>query len=67
MYLGRMMFRRLSGINQAFYLGSSEYFFHSYDHDKMFLDEVKKITLTDVKAVAEKYMKIVNPMTLIVR
>jgi len=67
MYLGRMMFRRLSGINQAFYLGSSEYFFHAYDHDKMFLDELKKITLGDVKAVAEKYMKIDNPMTLIVR
>ena len=67
MYLGRMMFRRLSSINQAFYLGSSEYFFHDYNHDKNFLDELKKVTLDDVKAAAKKYMKINNPMTLIVR
>ena len=67
MYLGRMMFRRLSSINQAFYLGSSEYFFNDYNHDKNFLDALKNIKLADVKAVAKKYMEINNPMTLIVR
>jgi predicted Zn-dependent peptidase len=67
MYLGRMMFRRLSSVNQAFYLGSSEYFFNDYNHDKIFLDALKNVTLTDVKAVANKYMEINNPMTLIVR
>jgi len=67
MYLGRMMFRRLSSINQAFYLGSSEYFFQDYMRDKNFLDALKDVMLDDVKAVAKKYMKINNPMTLIVR
>ena len=67
MYLGRMMFRRLSSINQAFYLGSSEYFFKDYMRDKNFLDALKKVKLDDVKAVAKKYMNINNPMTLIVR
>jgi predicted Zn-dependent peptidase len=67
MYLGRMMFRRLSSINQAFYLGSSEYFFNDYNHDKDFLSAVKNVKLEDVKTAAKKYMEIKNPMTLIVR
>jgi len=67
MYLGRMMFRRLSSINQAFYLGSSEYFFKDYNHDKNFLAALKNVKLEDVKVVAKKYMEIKNPMTLIVR
>jgi predicted Zn-dependent peptidase len=67
MYLGRMMFRRLSSINQAFYLGSSEYFFHDYNHDKNFLEALKNVKLADVKAVAKKYMEINNPMILIAR
>ena len=67
MYLGKMMFRRLSSINQAFYLGSSSYFFNDYNYDKNFLDALKKIKLADVKEAAKKYMQIKNPMTLIVR
>lgn len=67
MYLGRMMFRRLSSINQAFYLGSSLYFEKDFNYDKQFLDALKNVKLADVKTVAEKYMKINNPMLLIVR
>jgi len=67
MYLGRMMFRRLSSINQAFYLGSSEYFYNDFNHDKNFLEALNNVKLADVKAVAKKYMIIKNPMTLIVR
>jgi predicted Zn-dependent peptidase len=67
MYLGRMMFRRLSSINQAFYLGSSLYFHNDFNYDKKFLDELKNIKLVDVKNVAKKYMNIKNPMSLIVR
>lgn len=67
MYLGRMMFRRLSSINQAFYLGSSAYFFNDYNYDKQFLEALKNVKLTDVKAVAQKYMLVKNPMTLIIR
>lgn len=67
MYIGKMMFRRLSSINQAFYLGSSEYFYGDFNYDANFLESVKKIKLGDVKAVAKKYMKNTNPTTLIVR
>ncbi|MDP2364286.1 MAG: insulinase family protein, partial [Ignavibacteria bacterium] len=67
MYMGRMMFRRLSSINQAFYLGSSEYFFQDFMRDKNFLDALKNVKLEDVKAAARKYMEIKNLMTLVVR
>jgi len=67
MYLGKMMFRRLSSINQAFYLGSSEYFYQDFNHDKQFLEAIKNVKLADVKAVAEKYMVVKNPITLIIK
>ncbi|MFA7418554.1 MAG: insulinase family protein [Melioribacteraceae bacterium] len=67
MFIGKMMFRRLSSINQAFYLGSSEYFSGDFNYDANFLESVKKIKLEDVRAVAKKYMKNTNPTTLIVR
>jgi zinc protease len=67
MYLGRMMFRRLSSINQAFYLGSSTYFFTDYNYDKVFLEQLKNVKLADVKNTAKKYMTGTNPFLLIVR
>jgi predicted Zn-dependent peptidase len=67
MYLGRMMFRRLSSINQAFYLGSSLYFFGDYNHDRLFLEQLKTVTLADVKGAAKKYMIINNPTLIITR
>lgn len=67
MYLGRMMFRRLSSINQAFYLGSSLYFNNDFNYDKQFLDQLKNVKLPDVKTTAQKYMVIKNPMLLIVK
>ncbi|HKI79960.1 MAG TPA: insulinase family protein [Ignavibacteriaceae bacterium] len=67
MYLGRMMFRRLSSINQAYYLGYSLYFDNDFNYDKQFLDALKNIKLADVKNAAKKYMKIENPISLIVR
>ena len=67
MYLGRMIFRRLSSINQGFYLGSSMYFYNDYNYDKMFLEKLKAVKLADVKAVAKKYMTGKNPLLLIVK
>ena len=67
MYLGRMMFRRLSSVNQAFYLGSSSYFYNDYNYDKNFLEALKNVKLADVKSAAQKYMLRKNPMMLIVR
>lgn len=67
MYLGRMMFRRLSSINQAYYLGTSYYFHHDIHYDQQFLQAVKKVTLQEVKQVAQKYLHVKNPITVIVR
>ncbi len=67
MYLGRMMFRRLSSINQGYYLGHSFYFNGDVNYDAKFLDEIKNVSLEQVRQVAEKYLKVKNPVTLIVR
>ena len=67
MYLGRMMFRRLSSINQAFYLGSSVYFHNDETYDQRFLEELKKAKLADVKNIARKYMRVTSPLLVIVR
>jgi predicted Zn-dependent peptidase len=67
MYLGRMMFRRLSSINRGYYLGHSQYFHDDINYDADFHETLKNVTLEDVKSVAEKYMIINNPVTVIVR
>ena len=67
MYLGRMMFRRLSSINRAFYLANSLYFNGDITSDKIFFEKLKKVKLPDVKLAAKKYMEIENPVTVIVR
>ena len=67
MYLGRMMFRRLSSINQAYYLAHSLYFYGDIDYDKRFLEELKTVKLGDVKRVAKKYMKVKNVVSVVVR
>ncbi|MEE9430188.1 MAG: insulinase family protein [Melioribacteraceae bacterium] len=67
MYLGRMMFRRLSSINQAYYLGSSKFFHNDILYDSKFLDDLKKVTVNEVKAVAKKYLKVESPVQIIVR
>jgi predicted Zn-dependent peptidase len=66
-YLGRMMFRRLSSINQAYYMAYSLYFYGDCEHDQYFLEQLKQVTLDDIKRVAGKYMVIKNPVTVIMR
>ncbi|HED08526.1 MAG TPA: insulinase family protein, partial [Ignavibacteria bacterium] len=67
MYLGRMMFRRLSSINQAYYLGHSFYFYNDINYDNKFLTALKNVTLKEVKAVVEKYLKVENPVEVYIR
>lgn len=67
MYLGRMMFRRLSSINQAYYLGHSLYFDGDMNTDSEFLEGLKAVRLDDVKRVAKKYMDGKNPISIVVR
>ena len=67
MYLGRMMFRRLSSINQAYYLAHSYYFDGNVNADTQFLQALKKVTLKEVQAAARKYLHVENPVLIIVR
>jgi predicted Zn-dependent peptidase len=67
MYLGRMMFRRLSSINQGYYLAHSYYFDGDIFADEESLTKLKQVTLQDVKAAVEKYMNVENPVEVIVR
>ena len=67
MYLGRMMFRRLSSINQAFYLAQSLYFNGDINYDQTFHNQLKNVKMADVKNVAQKYMKIENPVSIVIR
>ncbi len=67
MYLGRIAFRRLSSINQAYYMANSLYFHNDINYEKNILEKLKNITVKDVKDAASKYMKIKNPILVIVR
>lgn len=66
MYLGKMMFRRLSSINQAYYLGHSYYYNGKISSDDERLAEIKNVKLDDVKRVADKYMTIENPIEIVI-
>ncbi len=67
MYLGRMLFRRLSSINQGFYLCKSYYFTKDYSTDEKFLNDLKNVKLEQVKNVADKYLEVENPVYIIVK
>lgn len=67
MYLGRMMFRRLSSINQAYYLGHSYYFDDDIYADEESLANLKKVTMEDVNRVIDKYLHADYPVEVVVR
>jgi predicted Zn-dependent peptidase len=67
MYLGRMMFRRLSSINQAYYLAHSLYFNGDINYDQNFHSQLRNVKVDDVKNVAQKYMNIENPVSVVIR
>lgn len=67
MYLGRMMFRRLSSINQAYYLSYSYYFDGDIHDDEKMLNDLKNVTVDEVKKAAEKYLVIENPVQVVIR
>ena len=62
-----MMFRRLSSINQAYYLGNSYYFQNDIFYDEKFIESFKNVTLEDVKRIAEKYLDPENAVEIYVR
>ena len=67
MFLGRMMFRRLSSINRAYYLGHSEYFHDDMNYDAQSLQNLKKVNLAELKNAAGKYLSEIIPVIVIVR
>ncbi|MBK8944711.1 MAG: insulinase family protein [Ignavibacteriae bacterium] len=67
MYLGKMMFRRLSSINQAYYLGHSKYFYSDIFYDSKSIENIKNVKADNVIAVAKKYLKVENPVKIIVK
>ncbi len=66
-YLGRMLFRRLSSINQGFYLGRSYYYYGDFSVDRKKLENLKKVTVKEVQKVAEKYLAPENEVLIIVK
>ncbi len=67
MYLGKMMFRRLSSINQAYYLAHSYYYDGDITSDEKNLEAIKNVKLDDIKRVAEKYLKAENSIEIVIR
>ena len=50
-----------------YYKNTILYFYNKINYDANFHEALKNVTLEDVKTVAEKYMAIKNPVTVIVR
>jgi hypothetical protein len=67
MYLGRMMFRRLSSINQAYYLGTSQYFENDMLADEAAHKALGEVSLADVQRVAAKYLVPENTIQILLR
>jgi len=61
------LFRRLSSINQAYYLGHSKYFYNDINYDTNSLEEIKEVKTADVIRVIDTYMNIENPIEVYVR
>jgi zinc protease len=57
---GRTLTRRLSRINQAYYMGVNEYLGLGYDYEKRFVPKMRALTADEVKAAAEKYFDTEN-------
>lgn len=66
MYLGKMMFRRLSSINQAYYLAYSYYFDGDIASDKKNLEAIKNVKLEDLRRVASKYLRAENSIKIVI-
>jgi zinc protease len=57
---GSMLFYRLSRISQAYYMGVNEFKGVGYDYDDKYIESLGKVTIDQVKQVAEKYLNTDN-------
>jgi len=63
---GSMLFYRLSRINQAYYMGMNEFRGVGYDYDDKYIETLRKVTVDQVKQVAEKYLNTDNYVLAVV-
>jgi zinc protease len=63
---GSMLFYRLSRINQAYYMGVNEFRGVGYDYDDKYIENLRKVTIDQVKQVAEKYLNTDNYVLAVV-
>jgi predicted Zn-dependent peptidase len=57
---GSSLSRRLSRINQAYYLTLYEFFGTGYDYGEEYINKIRSVTIDDVLYVAEKYLPVDN-------
>ncbi|MFQ6033054.1 MAG: M16 family metallopeptidase, partial [Candidatus Zixiibacteriota bacterium] len=63
---GRMLFYRLSRISQAYYMGVNEFKGAGYDYDDKYIETLRRVTVDQVKQVAEKYLDTDNYVLAVV-
>jgi zinc protease len=63
---GSMLFYRLSRINQAYYMGMNEFRGVGYDYDDKYIETLRKVTVDQIKQVAEKYLNTDNYVLAVV-
>ncbi len=63
---GSMLFYRLSRINQAYFMGVNEFRGAGYDYDDKYIEGLRKVTIDQVKQVAERYLDTENYVLAVV-
>jgi zinc protease len=63
---GRMLFYRLSRVNQAYYMSVNEFKEVGYDYDDKYIKGIRQVTADQVKQVAEKYLDTENYVLAVV-
>ena len=63
---GRMLFYRLSRVNQAYFMSVNEFKEVGYDYDEKYIKHIRKVTADEVKQAAEKYLDTQNYVLAVV-
>ena len=63
---GRLLFYRLSRVNQAYYMSVNEFKEVGYDYDDKYIKRIRQVTIDQVKQVAEKYLDTENYVLAVV-
>ena len=63
---GRMLFYRLSRINQAYFMAVNEFKGAGYAYDDKYIESLRKVTIDQVRGAAEKYLDTDNYVLAVV-